>query len=82
MIDKKEVKSGEFLLFTEGEYSDYHIVALGRANCDFDLTKTRLEFIVKYPDQNSRWIFSQSKFFSYLVNERQMLIEIDYEEIY
>jgi hypothetical protein len=63
------VLAGELLLLSYGEYSDYGIQALVRANVDFDVQTLREQYLIEFPDERKEYSFTVSKFTGWLVRK-------------
>ena len=62
------VAKDRLLIFTEGEYSDFHIAAVCTAVKDFDVGDVRNLYLLAYPDQKKEYEFSEYQFIAWLVS--------------
>ena len=72
-----QISKGDLVVLTSGEYSDYELFTLCRANCDLDLDRLTREFA---PDEKlGRWDV-HCGFVKWLVVDKAVLTELDYRE--
>lgn len=76
MIIEKDV----LFLLTSGEYSDYTAITLCKADVAIDIMILRGEYLASYPEQNTEYKFNQSQFVKWLIVDKQVCKEIDYQE--
>jgi predicted ATP-binding protein involved in virulence len=74
------VKKGDIVLCSSGEYSDYSIMSVGRANKDFNTDELKAEYLSINPEEKKDYSFVDSKFIKWLVVDKELLEEITYTE--
>lgn len=75
-----EIKKGETVLISTGEYSDYTVKALVRATQDFHPKEMSDEYLARFPDQAEDYGVDFYMFTNWLVNEKKVLEEIEHRE--
>ncbi len=79
MINQK-VKKGNLLAFTTGNYSDYTIMAIGRATRDFDLDEVSKPFEKPKSIHDSNQ-HQPDEVLNHLVNTLGLVEELHYQEV-
>jgi len=76
------IERGSLFVLSSGEYSDYQIYAVCRAKCDIDLEALEDEYLASHPEQRRRYGISFYEFISWLIAQKQVAEELDYQEWY
>jgi len=63
------MKTGDLLLFSSGEYSDYSPIALTRVLKDFKTAAVLEEYLTKFPEQRPNYRAQHTQFLAYLSSE-------------
>lgn len=77
----REIKAGETVLLSEGEWSDYEVKFLAKALKDFTMEELRSKYFEKYPEQIPYNRADLDKFSFYLV-EAGFIEEVPCVELY
>ena len=75
-----DIKSGELVVLTRGEYSEYRIVDIGKANFDLNVDELLLEYLNLYPQQKEKYRLDQNKFLFWLLEDKNILTDLCYKE--
>jgi len=73
-------KKGDLVLLTDGDYSDYHILAIARAKTDFDMDNLFEEYLGKKPKQKDPYKFNNDAFVKWLMTDKNVLEEKNTQE--
>ena len=78
MSDKEmePIPAGSLVNITTGEYSNYSIHGVFRANVELNPNALRAEFLNAHPEAKTTYGFSLTKFLGYLI-QKQMLEPIE-----
>jgi len=71
-----DVKAGQKMVVTAGEYSDYQIAMIAEAVCDFNIYELRAEYLALHPEQAEEYSFERDQFLAWLVNTKQVAREL------
>lgn len=75
-------KKGEYILLTEGEYSDYGINAFGIVIKDFDMNEIEKEYFIKYPEDKEEYNGNEERVVNFLINEKKVIKELNKRELH
>lgn len=73
------VKKGELLLITDGEYSDYSVHGLFRVKKDFNLEESREDFDKEFPTSDKYDFRKYGRFINYL-SLKDLVDIVEYKE--
>ncbi len=74
------IKKETMLVLSAGKYSDYMVIAIGKAIQDIDVEQLRSEYFKLYPEQKKSYGLKPSQFLSWLITDKKVIEEMNYEE--
>ena len=74
------IKKGELFILTSGEYSDYDLMAVCRADEDIDIEALGDEYLQSRPEERKRYHFGQYRFAKWLLVDKRVITEVPYKE--
>ena len=77
-----EIKRGEILALTTGEYSDYQLFTLVEAIQDFDINELKEKYLEENPNQCDPHWFTDAQFVKWIIINAKVVKELDYREWY
>ncbi len=79
--DKKIILAGTLFVITDGEYDDYGIRTLCKAEVDIDIDALQLEYLGKYPSNAADYEFQEDLFILWLI-EKEYASELEMHELH
>jgi len=73
-------KKGRVIALTEGEYSEYQVLAVIRLRCDIDTDELLKRYLKICPDGKEDPLYCREAFINYLLNVARVAEEIDCNE--
>jgi hypothetical protein len=70
------IKTGELFLMTTGEYSDYEVKVLCRANTNINTRAVVDEYLADHPEQARDYGFEDFAFVNWIINETRKADEV------
>lgn len=78
----EHIKVGETFTISDGEYSDYGVIALCRAKQEIDIDSLIQEYLSINPEQIPDYYFEYYKFVKWLLVDKNVAEEIPYRELH
>jgi hypothetical protein len=70
------IKTGELFLMTTGQYSDYDVKVLCRANTNINTSAVVDEYLVDHPEEAQDYHFGEFAFINWVINETKKADEV------
>ncbi len=76
------IRKDSLFLVTLGEYDDYRVWGVYKANMDIDITALHSEYMTLYPEEGEEHRFNSEQFLEWLEYTKEACRELEYVEFY
>lgn len=80
MKEQNLILKDQLIILSEGAYSDYGVITIGKAIEDIDIKTLTNEYLEIHPEQKEEYHFSEDKFVKWLVIDKGLIEELPYVE--